>query len=263
VESALVTVLGVFFSYFLSFVLGNFVATIFGCVFAFYAILSPEFKARQRNWELLAGRDLVDPWRMEYKGVSEDEEDKQGLYGSLFLGRVDDVCVVEDTSATKEFNLDDFQGYTMDSDELEQWAGSPYLLRVRLSDDGGRALQVHARMSEEYISIENGMPAAAIVLSTSQSFSSLAALTDVMVPDAECWIGDYPYLNRPELETLLAEDDELWDLLQSQGDENFDDYDDEEKPIEADDDDDDDMVGGQRNDQQNYEKVPIRRRRYY
>lgn len=41
------------------------------------------------------------------------------------------------------------------------------------------------------------------------------------------WIGDYPYLDRAELETLLAEDDDLWDALQleaepvEEGDEGY------------------------------------------
>jgi hypothetical protein len=37
--------IGVFFSYFLSFVVGEFVSTILGALFAFWAILSPDFKA--------------------------------------------------------------------------------------------------------------------------------------------------------------------------------------------------------------------------
>ena len=31
-----------------------------------------------------------------------------------------------------------------------------------------------------------------------------------------CWIGDYPYLERAELEALLAEDDDIWDALQDE-----------------------------------------------
>lgn len=232
--------------------MGTFVATVCGCLFAFWGILSPEFKARQRNWEFLGGRALVDPWMIDGK-----DEDKQGLYGSLFLGRVDDICVVENTASSDEYDLDEFENYTMETDELEQIAGTPYLLRVRMSDDEGRDLQLHARMSEEYIDIEEGMPVTAIMLSTSQSFSNLAAVTDVMVPDADCWVGDYPYLNRPELETLLAEDDELWDLLQSQGTDNF-----EDKFRRGDDDDE----GDNTNELGSFytedsEKVPVRRRR--
>ena len=223
-------------------------ATILGCLFAFWSILSPELKARQRNWELLGGRDLVDPWKV--RGKNQDE---QGLYGCLFLGRVDDVCVVEDTSSSREYDLVDFQDYTMDSDELEKWAGTPYLIRVRISDDGGRELQVHARMSEEYIDILPGMPVITVLLSTSQSFDSLAALTDVLVPDANCWIGDYPYLNRQEVEALLAEDDTLWDLLQSQG------FEVSVSPTKGDDPvdnfEDNSLQGGRA-------AVPVRRRRY-
>jgi hypothetical protein len=56
VESAIVALIGTFFSYFLSFVVGGLVSTIIGTMFFFWAILSPDFKARQRNWEFLGGR---------------------------------------------------------------------------------------------------------------------------------------------------------------------------------------------------------------
>jgi hypothetical protein len=160
----------------------------------------------------------VDPWTVDDEDGYEDE---QGLYGSLYFGKIDDVCVVQDSDSLDEFELEDFEDYRMDSDELERLAGTPYLLRLRLSDDGGRELQIHARMMEDYLDIERGMPVAAVLLSISQSFSSLAALSDIFVPDADCWVGDYPYLNQPEVEALLAEDDKLWDLLQSQGDGQF------------------------------------------
>jgi hypothetical protein len=140
----------------------------------------------------------------------------EGLFGSLLLGRVDDVCVVEDTAAIKEYDLEEFQDYTPERDELEQIAGTPYLIRLRVSDDEGRELQVHARLLEEYLGIEQGMPATAILLSTSASFTSLAALTDVYIPDVGCFVGDYPYLNPTETEALFAGDDDLWTMLQSQ-----------------------------------------------
>ena len=216
-ESAIVTVLGVFFSYFMSFVVGGFVATILGGLFAFWGVLSPDLKSRQRNYELLAGRRLVDPWTVN----DYDEENQQGLYGSLFMGRVGDVCVVEDTAAEEEYDLEDFDDYTMETDELEQLAGTPYLIRVRLSDNEGRELQIHARMNEEYLDIQPGMPVATILLSKSQSFSTLAALTDVHIPEANCWVGDYPYLNRPEMEALLENDYDLRDSLRGQGRKGF------------------------------------------
>ncbi|CAJ1967041.1 unnamed protein product [Cylindrotheca closterium] len=244
-EASIVTFLGVFFSYFLSFVLGGFVATLFGATFAFWGVLSPELKARQRNWEFLGGRALVDPWIVRGR-----DEEKQGLYGSLFIGKVDDVCVVYSTSSLEEYELDDFQDYTMESDELEQFSGTPYLIRVKMSDGEGRELQTHARMSEDYLDIQTGMPVLSILLSTSQKFTSLAALTDFMIPDAEAWVGDYPYLNRPEIEARLAEDDELWDLLQAQGSDISDSEDDTDK---------DDFIGEE--DAADRDFVPVRRRR--
>ena len=231
-ESSVVTILGVIFSYFLSFVLGGFVATILGSIYLFWSIFSPQLQAYQRNWELRGGRDLVDPWMvgevMPYNTNDDDDfeddeeynddESKQGLYGALFLGRIEDVCVVEEETATAsaEFDLADFSDYNMETDELERWAGSPYLLRVNAQDQEGRTLQVHARMSEEYVGLEPGQPVLGVMLSTSQRFTTLAALTDIFVPDIKCWIGDYPYLDRAETEQLLANDDETWDLLQGE-----------------------------------------------
>jgi hypothetical protein len=209
-ESSIVSFLGVFFSYFLSFVLGGFIATLFGCLFVFYGVLSPEFKAYQRNWEFLGGRPLVDPWTVE------GDPERAGLYGALFLGRIGDVCVVEDSEAVEEFDLETFSDYTMETDELERFTGQPYLLRVGCVDSSGRDLQVHARLSEEYLDLRPGMPITGILLSVSPKFTRLAALTDFYVPAAECWIGDYPYLDRAELEALLAEDDQIWNALQDE-----------------------------------------------
>ena len=225
-ESSVVTILGVMFSYFLSFVLGGFVATILGSIFLFWSIFSPQLQAYQRNWELRGGRDLVDPWIVSSNGYeffdeeekAEEDEGRRGLYGALFLGRIEDVCVVEEENATAsdEYDLSDFANYKMEEDELEEWAGTPYLLRVNFQDGTGRTLQVHSRMSEEYIDLEPGQPVLGVMLSTSQSFTTLAALTDIFVPDLKIWIGDYPYLDRAETEQLLANDDEVWDLLESE-----------------------------------------------
>jgi len=218
-ESSIVAFIGVFFSYFLSFVLGGFVATMFGSLFAFWAVLSPDFKARQRNWEFLGGRAIVDPWMVDNGNVVDG--DNAGLYGSILLGRIDDACVVENNAATEEYDLDDFQDYKSEEDDLEEISGFPYLIRMRISDDEGRELQIHARLSEQYLGIEQGMPVAGVLLSTTQSFSSLSAMSDIYVPDAACFVGDYPYLNRPGMEALFASDDDLWNTLQSQADGGF------------------------------------------
>lgn len=214
-ESTMVAAIGCFFSYFVSFVVGSFVATIFGSLFAFWAVLSPDFKARQRNWEFLGGRAIVDPWMID-DGNGAIDGDNAGLYGSMFLGRVDDACVVENNAAVEEFDLYEFQDYKDEEDELEEITGFPYLIRLRISDNEGRELQIHSRLSEEYLGIQKGMPVAGILLSTSQSFSSLSAMSDIYVPDVGCFVGDYPYLNRPGMEDIFSSDDDLWDTLQSQ-----------------------------------------------
>lgn len=214
-ESTAVALLGGFFSYFLSFVMGSFVATIFGSLFLFWGILSPEFKAYQRNWEFFGGRPLVD-----YDDESSFDPQRAGLYGALFLGRISDVCVVEDTNDTTQYDLAEFKGYTMEDDDLTRCSGQPYLLRVQCIDRSNRELQVHCRLSENYLHLRPGMAATTLLLSTSKSFDQLAALADFYVVDGYggCWIGDYPYLNRPEVENLFATDDELWERLMGEAD---------------------------------------------
>jgi len=214
-ESSLVGFIGVSFSYFLSFVVGGFIATMIGTLFAFWAVLSPDFKARQRNWEFLGGRQLADPWIFDNDNENYDRNNA-GLYGSMLLGRIDDVCVVENNGSIEEYELNEFQNYNSDYDELEEITGSPYLIRIKINDDENRELQIHARLKEEYLGIEIGMPVAGILLSTSDSFEYLSAMTDIYIPDSACFVGDYPYLNRPGMESLLESDDDLWNTLQSQ-----------------------------------------------
>ena len=213
-----VSFLGVFFSYFMSFAIGQFIATILGMVFGFWILLGPEFKAYNRNWELTGGRELIDPWDSE----DSNDEDKRGLYGAYYFGRIEQVCVVESPTALadEEYSLDDFEGYTMEKDELEREIGMPYNLRLRVIDGevNGRSLQIHARMSEEYLDLEYGMPVCSILLSPSKSFDSLAALTDFCVPDAgPCWVGDYPYLDRDKLGEIFVSDQDLWGMLREEG----------------------------------------------
>lgn len=207
-ESVSVSFLGLFASYFLSFVVGAPLATLSGAVALCWGLLGPEWRAYQRNWELRGGRDLVDH---PAASANDDDDDdfwdddaRRGLYGAYWLGSVATVAVVEDAYAPSDeaYPLSDFADYTMERDD-EDSLNFPWQLRLRVRDGDGRTLQVHARMSEEYADLRPGMPLAAILLSTSPNFTDLAALTDLFVPDADCWVGDYPYLNKDNFCNLL------------------------------------------------------------
>lgn len=225
-ESFGVSFLGVFGAYFLSFTVGSFVATILGMIAGFWVLLGPEIKAYQRNWELTGGREIVDPWTDD-GSFDFRSEDKRGLYGALYFGRISHIAVVEDQfdPPEDEYDLEDFLDYTMGDDEMERLSGIPYQLRLRVTDDpyhdygkSGRELQIHTRMSEEYLNLDRGMPVCALLFSPSQSFLNLASITDFCVPDAgPCYIGDYPYLDRAAFEELFVTDDDLWDMLRSEG----------------------------------------------
>ncbi|KAL7544548.1 hypothetical protein ACHAWF_007930 [Thalassiosira exigua] len=230
-EGTGIAFLGTMFAYFISFVVGQFFATILGVVFLFWPILSPEFKAYQRNWELVGGRDLVDVWMDDDEGDlggywSGLPEDKRGLYGAYYVARVEDVCVVDDVLAPtdEEYDLDEFDGYTMAADELEGVTGLPWKLRLRLSDDEGRGMQVHSRMSEEYLDVRPGMAAVGMLLSTSREFGRLAGMTDFCVLDeadgtAVAWVGDYPYLDKDMFLRTLSDNGIADSLLEPEDDE--------------------------------------------
>lgn len=220
-EAAVVTFLGTTFSYFMSYVLGSLVATLFGSLFLFWAVLSPELKARQRNWEFVGGRRLVDP-PDEDDDVDSDDY-RRGLRGALFVGRLGRLSVVESARSDEEFGLESFEDYTMDTDEQEKITGNPYLLRVSCIDAEDRRLQVHARMSPDYLDLEPGMLVLAVVLSETPSFVTLAALTDLYIPDANVWIGDYPYLDRGEMQALVEEDEQVYQAIMKEENELHDD----------------------------------------
>jgi len=214
-ESASVTFLGLFASYFLSFVIGSPVATFLGTVAAFWTLLGPELKAYQRNWELIGGRPLVNPTFEDDYDDDFFDSPKDGLRGAYFVGCIQKVAVVEHSlvPSEEEYDLLDFQDYTMETDENELALGQPWMLRLSMGDSSGRNMQVHARMSEDYLDIEEGMPCVCILLSTNERFDVLAGLTDVYIPDAGCFVGDYPYMNKFALRKQLDENDELLQVL--------------------------------------------------
>lgn len=237
-EGFSVAFLGSMFAYFISFVIGQFLATILGIIFLFWPILSPEFKAYQRNWELLGGRDLVDVW------VDDDDvdywsgipDDKRGLYGAYYTAKLDDVCVVDDVRATaeEEYDIIEFSDYTKATDDLESMTGIPWKLRLRLLDDEGRGMQVHARMSEDYLDLEPGMIVVGVLLSTNKKFDRLSAMTDFLVLDeldgsVVAWVGDYPYLPKDEFLRILERNGVADKLLDSQEEDKYDEEEDGQK----------------------------------
>jgi hypothetical protein len=211
-ESCAVTFLGLFAAYFLSFVIGSSLATLFGMVAACWSLLGPNWRAYQRNWELLGGRRLVDPYYrrdeddFDYVDEEEDEFNKD-LYGAYYIASVSKVAVVESSLSPEEdeFDINDFHDYTMEQDENELETGNPWMLRLLVEDRFGRNMQVHARMSEDYVNIREGMPCATILLSTDPNFHVLSGLTDFYVPDAQCCVGDYPYLDKFNFARILEE----------------------------------------------------------
>ena len=139
-------------------------------------------------------------------------------------------------SADEEYELEEFDGYTMATDELEGVTGLPWKLRLRLSDGEGREMQVHSRMSEEYLDIRPGMHAVGVLLSAGREFGELAGMTDFCILNegdgaAIAWVGDYPYLDKDSFLRTLNENgvtDSLLDFEQEEEEELYDSGEEEE-----------------------------------
>ena len=153
-------------------------------------------------------------------------EDKRGLYGAYYVAQIEDVCVVDDVRASseEEYDLEEFSGYTMATDELQSVTGLPWKLRLRLLDDEGRGMQVHSRMSEDYLDIQPGMNAVGVLLSTSKKFGKLAGMSDFCIDDVDgvavSWVGDYPYLDKDMFLRTLNENGVTDSLLLDYDDED-------------------------------------------
>ena len=208
----------------------------------------------------------------DYLNSKFGTETKQngGIYGSYLLGRIGRLAIVSNPSDSSQLEIsmneycDTYLGRR--SAQLEETMvravdsvlgnGEGCLLRLTLVDgdddisssnnnnknyyeneDGNdmnksRELQVHALMRPDYINLQIGMPALCVLLSTEPGFGTLAAMTEVYVPDAKvvrtksskyysssynanwgggkgCYVGDYPYIDREALRRNLKRDIDL------------------------------------------------------
>ena len=74
---------------------------------------------------------------------------------------------------------------------------------VVAADEEGRELSVEAPFDPAFESLVPGMACEALVFGRGD-FSRLHGASDLFVPEADCWVGPYPYLDRSEFRRFLG-----------------------------------------------------------
>ena len=199
-ETVSVTFLGLWTSYFVSFVLGAPVAIGLGTCAAFYGLIGPNLKALSKNWEMRQDLDV--------KG------DGNGMLGGwLFVGRVVYLDEEEDENENEEDDYDDYDDdHDYDDDDDRR-------TRIRVKDESGRVLQLHFEgWRPEYVRVKRGMSVVCLVLGVPKrtvpkkgrgrappSMERMVRNSEFFVPAADVYVGDYPFLNHEVLREIMEE----------------------------------------------------------
>jgi hypothetical protein len=168
-EAASATFFGLWTSWFLTFLIGLPASTILGTVFLFYWILAPGLAAYRRN--------------LSFRGTYFARHPRdEGVFGALFSGKV--VRVGRITQA-EEYNR-------------------PEALVMCVEDEEGRKLRVYAPVLPSYKRVRPGMRCEGLVLSETPGFEELLGVSDLFVPAAGAWVGEYPYIDKVPFKAFLA-----------------------------------------------------------
>ena len=157
-ESVLLSYGGAWMAWFLSFMAGNYVSAFVGTALVFNWMYTPWIYAKKRNNKL---------W-----------PPMQSLHYALYQGRILSLNKVRRRA-----------GKTIGGISQE-------FLIVKIEDENGRDLEVITQWKDDYKRLRPQMRCEAAIASPDEAYGALTMVTEVRVPAAQAWIGDYPYLNR-------------------------------------------------------------------
>ena len=164
-ESLLVAYGGAWFAWFVSFMSGG-LAPFVGTFLIFNWLYSPWINAKKRNDSF---------WR---------SNGKNKRYYALYCGKVNSINKLKRrTSKTIGASKQEF-------------------LQLLIIDENGRELEVITQWQEMYRRLKVGIICEGILVSSSPSFMKLEVVTDVYVPGCNIWVGDYPYVAKPEFKAF-------------------------------------------------------------
>ena len=119
---------------------------------------------------------------------------KKSKFFSLFDGYISDIYKTERIESAREQS--NRQGRLELIEKKRTW------LVIELEDEDGYLDKISFPMENKHSQIRIGSNIRCLVSSNYRNFDREIYLTDAWLPDANIWIGDYPYLLRPAFEEI-------------------------------------------------------------
>ena len=119
---------------------------------------------------------------------------KKSKFFSLFDGYVSDIYKTERIESSREQS--NRQGRLELIEKKRTW------LVIELEDEDGYLDKISFPMENKHSLIRVGSNIRCIISSNYRNFEREISFTDAWLPDANIWIGEYPYLLRPAFEEI-------------------------------------------------------------
>ena len=119
---------------------------------------------------------------------------KKSKFFSIFDGYISDIYKTERIESSREQS--NRQGRLELIEKKRTW------LVVELEDEDGYLEKISFPMEQKHSQIRIGSNIKCLVSSNFRNFDRDISLTDAWLPDANIWIGEYPYLLRPAFEEI-------------------------------------------------------------
>ena len=119
---------------------------------------------------------------------------KKSKFFSLFDGYISDIYKIEKIESSREQS--NRKGRLELIEKKRTW------LVIELEDEDGYLDKISFPMENKHSQIRIGSNIRCLVSSNYRNFDRELFLSDAWIPDANIWIGEYPYLLRPAFEEI-------------------------------------------------------------
>ena len=133
-------------------------------------------------------------WGPILESSKKNSSYKKSKFFSLFDGYISDIYKIEKIESSREQS--NRQGRLELIEKKRTW------LVIELEDEDGYLDKISFPMENKHSQIKIGSNIRCLVSSNYRNFDREIYLTDAWLPDANIWIGEYPYLLRPAFEEI-------------------------------------------------------------
>lgn len=173
-ESLLVSYGGAWIAWFVSFMVGSLTSAVLGSALIFNWMYTPWLNAKRRN-------------ALFYPSSARETPGSRGAHYAIFLGRIKTLKKVQ-RRAGKSIG-----------------AVSQEFLVLSVRDEYQRELEIVTQWQPPYSHLRINMQCQTVIASSDDAFAQVFLVTDAFVPACNLMVGDYPYLQKQELQQLLCE----------------------------------------------------------